>query len=76
MFDELKKNAMSILHIDENRYWKMVRAYSNNFLGSEDEVLALEKYIETKNPDVLDMKLEFRIAKDLFGGYKYGNSKQ
>lgn len=73
MFDELKKRTMENFHFTEDEYWKNMDIYKDNLLASETILDEIGRYIETHDPNALSIEAENRIARDMFGGYKYGN---
>ena len=73
MFDELKRRTMENFHFTEDEYWENLDIYRDNLLASEIILNEIGRYIETHNPSVLSIEAENRIARDMFGGYKYGN---
>ena len=73
MFDEVKRRTMENFHITEDEYWENMDIYLDNLLASERILDEIGRYIETHNPNDLSIEAENRIARDMFGGYKYGN---
>ncbi len=73
MFDELKKRTMERFHLTEDEYWENMDIYRDNLLASETILDEIGRYIETHDPNALSIEAENRIARDMFGGYKYGN---
>lgn len=73
MFDELKKRTMERFHFTEEKYWENMDIYRDNLLASETILDEIGRYIETHDSNVLSIEAENRIARDMFGGYKYGN---
>lgn len=73
MFDELKKKTMERFHFTEDEYWKNLDIYLDNLLASERILNEIGRYIKTHNINDLSIEAENRIARDMFGGYKYGN---
>lgn len=72
MNDELKERTMEALHFTEEEYWENLSIYLDNLLASPSVLSQISNYIISHNPEFLDMEVEMRIAKDMFGGYKYG----
>jgi hypothetical protein len=64
---------MENFHFTEDEYWKNMDIYKDNLLASETILDEIGRYIETRDPNALSIESENRIARDMFGGYKYGN---
>ena len=73
MFDELKKKTMERFHFTEDEYQKNLDIYLDNLLASERILNEIGRYIKTHNINDLSIEAENRIARDMFGGDKYGN---
>ena len=70
MYDELKQKTMEKLGFKtDDEYFENLSIYCDNLLASYETLMNIREYIETRNPEVLDMDAEMRIAKDMFGGY-------
>ena len=74
MFDELKEKTMKKLDFkNDDEYFGNLEIYVDNLLAPEEMLLNIHEYIRTRNPEVLEMDSEMRIARDMFGGYDNGN---
>ena len=70
--DELKNKTMEALHLTEEQYWENLEIYLHNLLAPTEVLLQIKNYIISHDPSYLEMEAEMTIAKDMFGGYKYG----
>ena len=57
----------------EDEYFDNLKIYLDNLLAPEDMLENIFDYIQSRNPNILTIESENRIARDMFGGYKYGN---
>lgn len=74
MYDELKKICMAKFGFQtDDEYFDNLKIYLDNLLAPEEMLENIFDYIQTRDSNVLTIESENRIARDMFGGYKYGN---
>lgn len=75
MFDELKDKTMQFLGlVTDEQYFNNLKIYLDNLLASPEVLESINEYIKTQDPNKLTIEAEMRIAKDMFGGFKYGTN--
>ena len=73
MEDKLKNRTMEFLGFGtDEQYFHNLEIYLDNILAPIEEQREIYEYIQTHNPLVLSVATETRIARDMFGGFKYG----
>ena len=74
MYDELKRICMDKFHFKtDDEYFDNLKIYLDNLLAPQETLENIFDYIQTRDLNVLTIESENRIARDMFGGYKYGN---
>lgn len=74
MYDELKRICMAKFGFKtDDEYFGNLSIYLDNLLAPTEMLDNIFDYIQTRDLNVLTIESENKIARDMFGGYKYGN---